>query len=103
VLFNLGFIGLTLFIITIANALASARRALASAEGETFRYLLAFVPGILAFMVSIAFSEPTTAWIYVWAYTGLMMRVALMSDVPDASTPHDKGPSKIKISLERAE
>ena len=80
IFFNLGIIGLSLFVITATKILASARRALESADKETFHHLVAFQFGFLTVLVSLAFSELTSPWIFIWAYAGLMMRLSLATE-----------------------
>lgn len=85
--YNLGLIGLTLFIYSFAGAAAVARRGLATitAQGAT-PFLMATVFGIAAFTIAMAFSDIHGAALYAWALMGIALRVAC-SGVNNADTP----------------
>jgi O-antigen ligase len=78
-LYNLGTIGLTLFVFSYVSAIAIARRALAGASEEAAAYLMASVIGMSSFMIAMAFSDMHGAALYVWAYMGLALRIAVES------------------------
>ena len=93
ILFNLGMIGLALFALVAANVLGTARAALRSARPEARSYLLAFIFGFLALLVSIFFGELHTAWLYVWAYVGIALRIAVSEQgTKKAQTSRDTRP-----------
>lgn len=75
--YNLGIIGLTLFIFTFASTLAVARRGLQAAPPESMPYLVATVIGMAAFIIAMAFSDIHGAATYIWAYTGIALRMAV--------------------------
>src|SRR5262249_35944898 len=64
--------------------LVTAYRAAGIASDETARYLVAFIYGIIALSVAIVFTQLYHPWIYIWAYIGLTMRIAVtaMQTVP---------------------
>jgi O-antigen ligase len=75
-LYNLGLIGLILFIAVFARILATARLAVVHASAEYRSQLLALVFGLFAFLIAIFFSEYQTSGYLLWAYMGVGMRVA---------------------------
>jgi O-antigen ligase len=77
ILFNLGFIGLTLFVTVAVTTAAAARRALAHAPPDLAPHLIAFVFGFLTVFAAIFFGELSTPWIFIWAYAGVTMRLAV--------------------------
>jgi O-antigen ligase len=81
-LYNLGTIGLALFVISYASAIAIARRGLKFAPTEAGHFLIAAVIGMTSFMIAMAFSDIHGAALYVWAYMGLALRLAVASSVP---------------------
>ena len=81
-LYNLGSIGLALFVLCFANAMAIARRALRSASAQAAPFLMALVVGIISFMIAMAFADIEGAAPYVWACAGLGLRIAVSSPEP---------------------
>lgn len=77
ILYNLGMIGVTLFLLVVGNVLRSVRAGLSKAAPETRPFLIAFVIGFLALMISLLFGELTTTWLYVWAFVGITLRLAV--------------------------
>ncbi len=75
-LYNLGFIGLFLFILTATNILKHVRRAIATADTATRPFLIAFVFGFCAMLVSLLTSDVNAPWIFIWAFSGLALRIA---------------------------
>jgi O-antigen ligase len=75
--FNLGLPGLLAFVLIIALVLFAARSAADYASTSVRPYLLAFVVGFMALAISIFFVELHEPWLYVWAYVGLSMRMAV--------------------------
>jgi O-antigen ligase len=76
-LFNLGLPGLVAFLLIIVQAAFAARSAAEIAAPAVRAYLIAYVIGFLALCITIFFVELHEPWLYVWAYTGLMMRAAV--------------------------
>jgi O-antigen ligase len=83
-LYNLGLIGLVLFVAIYSNSLATARRGLAVSSTEVAPFLFALVFGISAFMVAMIFGNMELPALYTWAFAGVTLRLALISvAVPD--------------------
>jgi O-antigen ligase len=78
-LYNLGFIGLTLFLLSYAGAIAIARNGLKFATKEVAPLLIGTIIGMTSFMFAMAFTDIEAAAIYVWAYSGLALRIAIIS------------------------
>jgi O-antigen ligase len=76
-LFNLGIIGLTLFLLSYVNAVATVRRGLSSAPEEAAPLLMATAIGMTSFIIAMMFTDLEGSSIYVWAYTGIALRIAL--------------------------
>ena len=90
-LFNLGLPGLVAFLLIIVQAVLAARNAAESASPTARAYLISFVVGFIALCVAIFFVELHEPWLYVWAYTGLAMRVVVC--VRDAKAAESKLPA----------
>jgi O-antigen ligase len=80
IFFQLGIIGLTLVLMSFANILRAAREGLQHAEDdrEATTTLFAFVVGLLSVLIAIMFVDLTTPWIFIWAYAGVVMRIAVL-------------------------
>jgi hypothetical protein len=85
-LYNLGLIGLALFIIPFLNAMAAARRALGVAPAAVAPYLIALHFALAAWIVAMAFSDIEGSATYVWAWTGVALRLAAASTERGLST-----------------
>jgi O-antigen ligase len=81
-LFNLGLPGLTLYCLLIYKLISSCRRAISKATGTLRNQLIAFIFGFASLSIALFFVQMYQAWIWVWAYTGLMMRLAVASSQP---------------------
>ncbi len=77
-LYNLGIIGVILFIGIFARVLAVARASVGRASGTLRTDLIAFVFGALSFLVAIFFSDYHESGYLLWAYVGVMMRAAMI-------------------------
>ena len=86
-LYNLGFIGLALYLLSYSSAIVIARRGLRSASEQTTPLLIATVVGMTSFMISMAFSNTEGATPYIWAFTGLALRVAVTNIVKASENP----------------
>ncbi len=75
--FNLGVVGLVcsvmLLVVPIKAALAASR----IANAATRPHLMAFVVGTTALAVAVFFVNLYSPWLYVWAYIGIVMRIAV--------------------------
>jgi O-antigen ligase len=81
-LYNLGIIGLTLFALSFVNAIAIARNALRRASTDAAPFLMATIIGMASFMIAMAFTDMEAAALYIWAYAGLALRIAVSNPVP---------------------
>jgi O-antigen ligase len=93
-LYNLGLIGLTLFVLSYVSAIFIIRNSLARAPKQAVPYLMATVIGMLALMASMMFTDLQSAASYSWAYAALALRVAvsapIASDPPAEPQPLDR-------------
>ena len=79
-LFELGIIGLATYLMMIRQVMITAHRAAEQrASEETARYLIAFIYGIFAMSAAIFFTLLSKPWLYIWAYIGLTMRMAVIA------------------------
>ena len=91
IFFELGLIGLLLVLVAFANIFRVAREGLRRAESEAAIMLFAFVFGLISILVAVFFVDLTTPWIFIWAYVGAAMRLAILqgeSLVPRTSHHH---------------
>jgi hypothetical protein len=72
--FELGLVGLLLFVLIQRYVIVTALRSLPAAEGEMRNQFIAFVFGILCLSVSIFFADLFKPWPYIWMYVGMIMR-----------------------------
>lgn len=77
--FELGIIGLASYLLVIVQLLITARLAAEHASEETARYLIAFIYGIVGLSGAVFFSQIFKPWLYVWIYSGLTMRMAVIA------------------------
>lgn len=75
-LYNLGVIGLFLFIAIFARVLATARHALADTSDRQRPHMVALVFGLFSFLIATFFSDYHVVGYLLWAYVGILMRVA---------------------------
>lgn len=82
IFFELGFIGLLLVLAAFGGILRTAREGLraairlASPNAEIT--LLAFVIGLFSILVAIFFVDLSNPWLFIWAYSGVVMRIAVL-------------------------
>lgn len=74
--FDLGLIGLLAFVTILYQAVATARRAIETADAQLRPYLVAFIFGILGLSVAVFFVNMERPWDYVWIYVGFTLRAA---------------------------
>jgi O-antigen ligase len=74
-LYNLGLIGLTLFISLHIAAVFALRRGVPTADPEARPYIVSAIIGMISFMVAMLFTDLQGAATYMWAYVGLALRV----------------------------
>jgi len=76
IFFELGAIGLLPILLALANILRVARLALRQAESNRAIMLLSFVFGFFGLLIAIFFVDIIKPWILIWAFVGVMMRIA---------------------------
>jgi hypothetical protein len=76
-IYNLGLIGLSLYVWPFLSAISTARLKLESAPAEVSTFLYATIVGLVSFMIAMAFSDIHGAALYVWAFCGLAMRITV--------------------------
>lgn len=84
-LYNLGMIGLVLYLLTFISAIWITRRGIERADDSTQPFLIATVTGLMAILFSMAFTDIESTTIYVWAFTGLALRIAVLGTVQNAT------------------
>jgi O-antigen ligase len=91
--FNLGLPGVLTFVAIIATGVLTARNGAERARpGEAQIQLIAFIVGFLALAVAVFFVELPTAWVFVWGYTGLAMRLAAEVELRSVTRERRPGP-----------
>jgi O-antigen ligase len=103
-LYDLGAIGLVLFVAIFARIITIARSALERADELISRYMISLTFGLSAFLVSIFFSEYHTSAYLLWAYVGVMMRLAALAGtetLPDVSADITRRPENSRNSEAR--
>jgi hypothetical protein len=75
--FNLGLVGLTCVVLLLVLPMRYARMAALQAPDDVRPLLIGYVIGTLALAASVFFVELYAPWLYFWAYTGVMMRLAV--------------------------
>lgn len=88
VFYDLGIIGLGLFLLVIRNVLATARAALVRDGLGAKPLLFAFVFGFFALLVAIFFGELYSSWLYVWATVGISLRIAVSETEANPAMVH---------------
>lgn len=88
-LYDLGVIGLLLFVAIFARILSTVRSAVADASDELRPHFLALVFGVTGFLVAVFFSDYQEVGYLLWAYVGTVMRAAMLvrepAPVPEAA------------------
>ena len=77
-LYNLGVIGLILFIGMFTRVISATRTAVSRASDELRVHFIAFAFGVLSFLVAIFFSDYHETGYLLWAYVGVAMRAAMI-------------------------
>jgi O-antigen ligase len=76
-LFNIGTVGLTLFLAIISSVFATTRNAINGLSGEARSFAVSAIFGFFALCVSMFFVEVYMAGILIWAFIGLILRIAV--------------------------
>jgi O-antigen ligase len=77
--FELGIIGVGSFVLFLRALVITSIRAVRNAPDETGRYLVAFIYGVIGLAGVIFFTPLYRPWLYIYAYIGLMMRMAVIA------------------------
>ncbi|MEM9403019.1 MAG: O-antigen ligase family protein [Pseudomonadota bacterium] len=77
-LFELGVIGLSIWLALLASLLSLLRSALRVAARDSAPYLYGAVFGVFAIIVSTFFSELYRPWMLIWSYLGVAVKLALI-------------------------
>jgi O-antigen ligase len=75
--FNLGVIGLVLYLLILRNVLKLTREAVNGISDDGDMLLLGFLFGFAALLVSVCFVDLFAPWYFIWAYAGVMARIAV--------------------------
>lgn len=105
--FNLGLLGVAVYVIILYNTIATARRAAKLAQPPMQTDMIAYVFGMMALAVTIFFGNLYTSKPYIWMYVGLTMRgaVFILDKVAAERTPAAPAPAVrlgVGTSLRRA-
>lgn len=73
--FNLGAIGLILYLLILRNILKLTREAISGMSVDGDMLLMGFLFGFAALLVSVFFVDLFAPWYFIWAYAGVMARV----------------------------
>jgi O-antigen ligase len=84
ILYDLGLIGLVLMLLTFLNILRTAFSALRYAGADNRHMLMAFVFGFLSLLVALTLNALYTSWLYVWAFIGISLRLAVAEKASEA-------------------
>ena len=77
--FELGVIGVVSYLLAIQAVVVTARSAAAVARPEHRAYLVACIFGVCFMSVAVFFTLLFRPWLYIWAYLGVSMRLAVMA------------------------
>lgn len=75
--FNLGLLGVTCAVLLLVLPIRYARRAALRADDHVRPLLIGYVIAAMALAVSVFFVDLYAPWLYFWAYTGVIMRIAI--------------------------
>jgi hypothetical protein len=99
--FELGVIGVVSYLMIIRGAVLTARSAAEVAPAELRAYFIAFIFGMFFLSVAVFFSLLYKPWLYIWAYIGMTMRLAVIvvANAKDAarSAPVQAVPSAVAM------
>jgi hypothetical protein len=76
--FELGVIGVLSYLLIIGGTVLTARSAAEVAPDELRAYLIAFIFGMFFVSVAVFFTLLGRPWLYIWAYIGMTMRLAVI-------------------------
>ena len=79
--FNLGAIGIILYLLILRNVLNMTRKAVNGVSVDGDMLLMGFLFGFAALLVAVFFVDLFAPWYFIWAYVGVMARVAVQMNV----------------------
>lgn len=98
-LFDLGAIGLMMICGLFWSVVRTTRRGIDAVRGELQAELGAFLVGFLGLCVAIFFVNLFNPWWYIWAFCGLMMRLALEAGRTDTEAMSEAIPARLPRTL----
>jgi O-antigen ligase len=84
--FNLGLVGVICAVLLLVLPMRYAGKAALRANDSVRPLLIGYVIGAMALAASVFFVELYAPWHYFWAYTGVMMRIAINTLEPEKAT-----------------
>jgi O-antigen ligase len=98
--FNLGVVGLVCSVLLFVVPIRTANAALAYAVPEVRPVLMSFAVGSVALATAVFFVNLYLPWLYYWAYTGIVMRLAAnaLEPLAPASAPVAAAPARRRDS-----
>ena len=90
--FNLGAIGLILYLVILRNVLQLTREAINGVSVDGDMLLIGFLFGFAALLLSVFFVDLFAPWYFIWAYAGVMMRVAVQMKM-EARQQRERAPN----------
>jgi O-antigen ligase len=101
-LFNLGLIGLCLFLAVFAAILSIIRKAIAGAQSDSRPFLIALLIGLLCLLVTQIFGQYYRSSYLIWACLGVGLRLAMevMRDSAQGLGPEIKGRTDSRTLLQ---
>jgi hypothetical protein len=84
--FELGVIGVLSYLLIIREAIMTARYAAEVAPTELRAYFVAFIFGLYFVSIAVFFSLLARPWLYIWAYIGITMRMAVIVSADAANS-----------------
>lgn len=75
--FNLGIIGLLLYVTILGNVLKLTRDAVRGEAADSDMLLIGFIFGFAGLLISIVFVDLFAPWYFIWAYVGIIARIAV--------------------------
>ena len=80
ILYELGIIGLTLFVLLLVAVILQIRVLLERTEGKERVLMAGIAFGVFSLLVSIVFVDLSTPWFYVWSFIVMSLRIAYEKD-----------------------
>jgi hypothetical protein len=78
-LFSLGTLGLAAYLTTLNRVIVVAKAGTLATVGDARALMIAFMIGFLSLLVSVFFVDLYAPWYFVWAYVGILVRLATLA------------------------